>query len=103
MRLWKEPSGKNASVRIEATKDGVTKLFGTTYRAWMIACFQEMHRISKRFGADFDMVVDFFKDTHRVRSDRPVMFLGAIGGHCLIPNAEILSKSYDSTFFDKTI
>jgi len=29
----------------------------------MIACFQEMHRISKRFGADFDEVVDFLEDT----------------------------------------
>jgi len=38
------------------------------------------------------------KDTHRVRLDRPVMFPGVIGGHCLIPNAELLLKSYDSTF-----
>jgi hypothetical protein len=29
----------------------------------MTACFQEMHRISKRFGADFDEVVDFLEDT----------------------------------------
>jgi len=76
----------------------LAKLFETTYRAWMIVCFQEMHRISKHFGADFDMVVDFLEDTHRVRLDRPLMFPGVIGGHCLIPNAELLLKSYDSTF-----
>lgn len=26
------------------------------------------------------------------------MFLGVIGGHCLIPNVELLLKSYDSEF-----
>jgi UDP-N-acetyl-D-mannosaminuronate dehydrogenase len=76
----------------------LAKLFETTYRAWMIACFQEMHRISRYFGADFDSVVDFIEDTHLVRLDRPVMFPGVIGGHCLIPNVELLLKSYDSKF-----
>lgn len=76
----------------------LAKLFETTYRAWMIACFQEMHRISKRFEADFDDVVDFLEDTHRARFDRAVMFPDVIGGHCLIPNTELLLKSYDSMF-----
>lgn len=55
-----------------------------------------MHRISKHFGADFDDVVDFLEDTHRVRFDRPVMSPGVISGHCLIPNVELLLESYDS-------
>ena len=74
----------------------LAKLFETTYRAWMIACFQEMHRISRSFDAEFDEAVDFLEDTHRERFDRPVMFPGVIGGHCLIPNTELLLKSYDS-------
>jgi len=65
----------------------------------MIACFQEMHRVSEHFEADFDEVVDFLEDTHRVRLDRPVMFPGTIGGHCLIPNLELLLRSYDSKLF----
>jgi len=74
----------------------LAKLFETTYRAWMIICFQEMHRISRAFEADFDETVDFIEDTHKERFDRPVMFPGVIGGHCLIPNTELLLKSYDS-------
>lgn len=74
----------------------LAKLFETTYRAWMITCFQEMHRISRAFNADFDEAVDFLEDTHKERLDRPIMFPGVIGGHCLIPNAELLLKSYDS-------
>ncbi|MCX8154053.1 MAG: GDP-mannose dehydrogenase [Candidatus Bathyarchaeota archaeon] len=76
----------------------LAKLFETIYRAWMIACFQEMHRISRHFGADFDDVVDFIEDTHRVRLDRPIMFPDVIGGHCLIPNTNLLLKQYDSEF-----
>ena len=80
------------------TETELAKLFETTYRAWMIACFQEMHRISRKFGADFDETVDFLEDTHRIRFDRPIMFPGPIGGHCLIPNTELLLSVYDSDF-----
>lgn len=76
----------------------LAKLFETTYRVWMITCFQEMHRISRHFKTDFDDTVDFLEDTHRLRLDRPIMFPGVIGGHCLIPNVELLSGSYDSAF-----
>ena len=76
----------------------LAKLFETTYRAWMIACFQEMHRITRTFNADFNEVVDFLEDTHRIRLDRPIMFPGFIGGHCLIPNTELLLQLYDSKF-----
>lgn len=76
----------------------LAKLFNTTYRALMIAWFQEMHRISKRFDADFDQVINFLEDTHRVRLDRPIFFPNVIGGHCLIPNANLLLKSYNSEF-----
>jgi UDP-N-acetyl-D-mannosaminuronate dehydrogenase len=74
----------------------LAKLFETTYRAWMIVCFQEMHRISKHLGTSFDDIVDFIEDTHRVRLDRPVMYPDVIGGHCQIPNIRLLLKSYNS-------
>jgi UDP-N-acetyl-D-mannosaminuronate dehydrogenase len=91
-----EKLGLKAKVLRGCIETELAKLFETTYRAWMIACFQEMHRISRHFGADFDDIVDFIEDTHRVRMDRPVMFPNVIGGHCLIPNAELLLKVYDS-------
>jgi UDP-N-acetyl-D-mannosaminuronate dehydrogenase len=74
----------------------LAKLFETTYRAWMIVCFQEMHRIARHFGARFNEVTDFLADTHRVRLDRPIMFPDVIGGHCVVPNVELLLQEYDS-------
>ncbi len=93
-----EKLGLKVKVLKSSRETELAKLFETTYRAWMIACFQEMHRISKAFGADFNETVDFLEDTHRLRFDRPVMFPGVIGGHCLIPNTELLLEAYDSEF-----
>jgi len=93
-----EKLGLKVKVLKGCTETELAKLFETTYRAWMIACFQEMHRISRAFGADFNETVDFLEDTHRQRFDRPVMFPGVIGGHCLIPNTKLLLDVYDSEF-----
>jgi UDP-N-acetyl-D-mannosaminuronate dehydrogenase len=93
-----EELGLKTKVLTGTAETELAKLFSTTYRAWMIACFQEMHRISRKFGADFNQIIDFLEDTHKVRFDRPIHFPGIIGGHCLISNAELLSKSYDSEF-----
>ena len=64
-RVHFEKLGLKVKVLKSSTETELAKLFETTYRAWMIACFQEMHRISKAFGADFDETVDFLEDTHR--------------------------------------
>jgi UDP-N-acetyl-D-mannosaminuronate dehydrogenase len=93
-----EKLGLKTKLLSGCTETELAKLFETTYRAWMITCFQEMHRMSRFLKADFDEVTDFLEDTHRVRFDRPLMFPGVIGGHCLIPNVELLLKSYDSEF-----
>jgi UDP-N-acetyl-D-mannosaminuronate dehydrogenase len=63
-----EKLGLKVKILKSCTETELAKLFETTYRAWMIACFQEMHRISRAFGADFNETIDFLEDTHRWRS-----------------------------------
>ena len=93
---------EKAGLRVKQFKSSkeseLAKLFETTYRAWMIACFQEMHRISRTFEADFNDLIDFLEDTHLIRLDRPIMFPDFIAGHCLIPNTELLLDAYESEF-----
>ncbi|MEM2971962.1 MAG: GDP-mannose dehydrogenase [Candidatus Bathyarchaeia archaeon] len=93
---------EKAGIKTKALKSPVeaelTKLLETVYSAWMIAFFQEAHRISKFFGANFDEIVSVIEQIHSVRLDRPIWYPGVIGGHCLIPNTELLLKSYDSNF-----
>ena len=78
----------------------LAKLFETVYRALLIAWWQEMHRISRRFNADILHIADFIADTHKVLGDRPVYYPDFIGGHCLIPNTKLLKECCNSKFLD---
>ncbi|MEM2912661.1 MAG: hypothetical protein QW146_09185, partial [Candidatus Bathyarchaeia archaeon] len=93
-----EKLGLKVKVLKSPVETELAKLFETIYRAWMIVCFQEMHRISRHFGADFNEVVDMIEDIHRVHFNKPLHYPGVIGGHCLIPNTELLLKAYKSEF-----
>jgi UDP-N-acetyl-D-mannosaminuronate dehydrogenase len=93
-----EELGLKVKVLRSPMETELAKLFETIYRAWMIACFQEMHRISRRFNANFDEVVDMLADIHRLRLNKPIHYPDVIGGHCLIPNTELLLSVYDSEF-----
>jgi UDP-N-acetyl-D-mannosaminuronate dehydrogenase len=93
-----EKLGLKVKVLRSPAETELAKLFETTYRAWMIACFQEMHRISKHFKADFDEVVDMMEDIHRVDRNKPLHYPDVISGHCLIPNTKLLLRVYDSEF-----
>jgi len=78
----------------------LAKIFETVYRALLIAWWQEMHRIARHFNADFIAITEFIGEIHEKLKDKPPMFPGFIGGHCLIPNTEILNKVYKSKFLD---
>jgi len=93
-----EKLGLKVKILKGPTETELAKIFETTYRAWMIACFQEMHRISRSFGADFEEAVDMLADVHRVDFNKPLHFPDVIGGHCLIQNTELLLTVYDSEF-----
>ena len=90
--------GAGFRVRVAESPESLelAKLWETVYRAAMIACWQEIHRISRRFGADIKVVAEFVKEVHEVLGDRPLYYPDVIGGHCLIPNTRILAELVES-------
>jgi UDP-N-acetyl-D-mannosaminuronate dehydrogenase len=79
----------------------LAKLFETTYRAIMIAAWQEIHRLSVRFHADLSKIAEFIAEGHEVLHDRPVFYPDYIGGHCLIPNTKLLATiDHNNTLFN---
>lgn len=78
----------------------LAKIFETTYRALLIAWWQEMHRITRHFNADMITITEFIGEIHEKLKDKPPMFPGLIGGHCLIPNTKILYEVYKSKFLE---
>jgi UDP-N-acetyl-D-mannosaminuronate dehydrogenase len=72
----------------EATELG--KLSETTYFGIMIAWAQEVERYCDQVGADYDEVVSLYEE---IPFFPPVKYFpGIIGGHCVMPNIDILCK-----------
>jgi len=72
----------------EATE--LAKLTETTYFGLMIAWAQEVERYCDRLGQDYEEVIAFDEE---VEFFPPVKYFpGVIGGHCVMPNIEILSR-----------
>ena len=69
-----------------------------------------MKKLCDQIGADFDEAVTDFNETYNSGYDqlgkknviRPVLFPpdGPIGGHCVIPNAKLLEKIFESLALD---
>jgi UDP-N-acetyl-D-mannosaminuronate dehydrogenase len=76
----------------EATE--LAKLTETTYFGVMIAWAQEVERYCDRWGQNYEEVVSFYDEIDFF--PRAKYFPGAIGGHCVMPNIDILSQSYRS-------
>jgi len=86
------------------------KLFDTTYYGLCIAWHGEMKKICDKEKVDFEKAATAFNKTYnegykKLRMNnvvRPVLFppKGYIGGHCVVPNTEILKKKYKSPAFD---
>ena len=88
----------------------VGKLLDTTYYGVCIAWHGEMKKICDKFGINFEEAVTEFNKTYndgyaklgKNNVIRPVLSYpkGGIGGHCIIPNAEILKKFVKSPALD---
>jgi UDP-N-acetyl-D-mannosaminuronate dehydrogenase len=72
----------------EATE--LAKLTETTYFGVLIAWAQEVERYCDQLGQDYDEVVSYYPE---IDFFPPVKYFpGVIGGHCVMPNIEILSR-----------
>jgi UDP-N-acetyl-D-mannosaminuronate dehydrogenase len=79
------------------------KILNTTYYGLMIAWFQEIHRICKKFNISEEQVTDFFTSNEKDSGGkhlRPVFYPGVIKGHCVIPNALLLNQVFPTPFVD---
>jgi len=81
----------------------IAKLWETVYRALMITGWQEIHRVARRYEADIVEVAKFIAEVHQVLKDRPIYYPDHIGGHCLIPNTQILNKTNPSPLWQYII
>jgi UDP-N-acetyl-D-mannosaminuronate dehydrogenase len=85
-----ESIGMQARVLSSPEATELAKLTETTYFGLIIAWAQEIERYCDRLDVDYDEITSFFEE---VKFFPPVKYFpGVIGGHCVMPNIEILSR-----------
>jgi len=64
----------------------------TTYYGWLINYAQLSNMIAQKHGVDYDEMWQFSDEIHKFIGNRPKMFPGFIGGHCVIPNLSLIDE-----------
>jgi UDP-N-acetyl-D-mannosaminuronate dehydrogenase len=80
----------------EATE--LAKLAETTYFGLMIAWAQELERFCDQSGQHYEEIISFYDE---ITFFPPIKYFpGLIGGHCVMPNIEILRRFKDSVMLE---
>jgi hypothetical protein len=67
----------------------------------LIAWAQEVERYCKEIGIDYNEVASFYDE---IKFFPPVKYFpGVIGGHCVMPNIEILRKTFSSDLLEAIV
>lgn len=67
-------------------------LVDTTYYGWLINYAQITKMICEKENIDFDEMWKFADEIHTNLGNRPKMYPGIIGGHCVIPNLNLIEN-----------
>jgi len=64
----------------------------TSYLGWLVNYAQLSNSIAIEYGTDYDEMWSFSDEIHKFLGNRPKMYPGYIGGHCVIPNLEFMDN-----------
>ena len=67
-------------------------LCDTSYLGWLINYAQLTNTIAIKHNVNYDEMWTFSDEIHQALGNRPKMFPGFIGGHCVIPNLELIDN-----------
>jgi UDP-glucose 6-dehydrogenase len=79
----------------------LAKLGETTYFGILIAFAQELNRYANRVDGDYAEVLDFFEEVDFLPSTK--YFPGFIGGHCVIPNIDLMRTIASSPMLEAVL
>jgi len=88
----------NARVKVRELSDTTTCelakiLTDITYYGWLITYAQITKLICDKYSVDYDEMWEFAEEIQENLGNRPKMYPGFIGGHCVIPNLELIKDS----------
>ena len=65
-------------------------LCDTSYLGWLINYAQLSNMIAIQYNVNYDEMWTFSDEIHKFLGNRPKMYPGYIGGHCVIPNIDLI-------------
>ena len=86
---------KNCGVKTRQMSTPETLALGkilcdTSYLGWLINYAQLTNMIAIQYNIDYDEMWTFSDEIHKFLGNRPKMYPGFIGGHCVIPNLDLM-------------
>ena len=67
-------------------------LCDTSYYGWLINYAQLTNLIVRDYGVNYDEMWEYAAPIHKFLGNRPKMFPGYIGGHCVIENLDLIDN-----------
>ena len=64
----------------------------TSYLGWLVNYAQLSNMIANEYGVNYDEMWSFTEEIQKFLGNRPKMYPGHIGGHCVIPNLGLLDN-----------
>ena len=89
-RKMKECGIKTKKMSKPETLELAKIICDTSYLGWLVNYAQLSNIIAIEYGADYDEMWSFSDEIHKFLGNRPKMYPGYIGGHCVIPNLEFM-------------
>ena len=88
---------KRCKIKSKKMSDPITLelakiIVDTTYYGWLINFAQISNIVAKKYNVDYDEMWSFSDEIHKLLGNRPKMFPGFIGGHCVIPNLSLINE-----------
>jgi len=89
-KLMKKCGVKTKKMSSPLTLELAKIIVDTSYYGWLINYAQLSNMIAIQNKVDYDEMWSFADEIHKFLGNRPKMYPGFIGGHCVIPNLELI-------------
>jgi UDP-N-acetyl-D-mannosaminuronate dehydrogenase len=89
-KLMKKCGVKTKKMSKPLTLELAKIVVDTSYYGWLINYAQLSNMIAIENKIDYDEMWSFSDEIHKFLVNRPKMFPGYIGGHCVIPNLDLI-------------
>ena len=91
--LMKKAGVKTKKVSSPLTLELAKIVCDTSYYGWLINYAQISNMIALKYEVDYEEMWSFSDEIHQFLGNRPKLFPGYIGGHCVIPNLDLIDEN----------